>query len=101
MKIPKSVTILGRKFKVHNNLTPEQMKKYVPECPLGAMNYSEKLIAIQAHKCKEEQFVTYFHECCHAAQYISGLNMTINHEMAEVWCEATANMMIDVFKSLK
>jgi len=103
MRIPKSVTILGRKFVVKNNLSPEQMKKLMGDgsCPLGAMNYSLMTIAIQTHKNKNEQMITFLHECFHAFQYVSGLSLVTSSDLAEVWCETGANAMMDVFKQIK
>jgi len=103
MRIPKTVTILGKRFTVKNNLTEEQMRKEIGDgqAPLGAMNFSRKLILIQAHECKEEQIITFLHECNHAMQYIVGLSQVTNRELAEIWCESSANAMLDVFKALK
>lgn len=100
MRIPKTVTILGRKFSVRNNLTEKQMKKFMGDdsVPYGAMNYSMRLICILQHKNKDEQFVTYLHECMHVMQYVVGLNQVTDVKIAELWCESGANAMIDVFK---
>lgn len=103
MKIPKSITILGRKFAVKNNLSEKQMIALIGDgsCPLGAFNYSKRTILIRAHQNREEQQVTFLHECLHAMQYIIGLNQVTNLEMAEIWCESGANAMLDVFKACK
>jgi len=103
MKILNSVTILGRKFRVRNNLSEDQMKGLLGDgtCPLGAMNFSLMLIAIREHKNKSEQAVTFFHECLHAMQYITGLSQITNTDVAEIWCESGANAMLDVFKQMK
>ena len=103
MKIPATITILGRKFTVKNDLSDSQMAKMVDDgsCPMGAMNYSLRIIAIKEHKNKEEQFVTFFHECLHAMQYIVGLNQITNPDVAEVWCESGANAIYDMVRAMK
>ena len=103
MKIPKTINILGRRFTVLNNLTEDKIKELVGDgtTPFGAMNYSKKIILIRKHECKDEQFITFFHECLHVMQYVVGLNQVTNLDIAEVWCESGANAMIDVFKACK
>lgn len=103
MKIPKSITILGRKFAVRNNLTEKQMIAFMGDgtCPLGAFNYSKRVIAVRHHQNKEEQHITFYHECLHAMQYVVGLNQVTNLDIAEIWCESGANAIYDMFKACR
>lgn len=106
MRIPKSVTILGRKFVVMSKLTDAQMRLemgLLPDqsTPMGAMNYSKRKILVRDHENKEEEIVTYVHECLHAMQYIVGLSQVTDCSMAEIWCESGANAMVDVFRGLR
>lgn len=102
-KLPKTVTLLGRKFTVMSGLTAEQITGLMPDksSPLGAMCYSKRLILIQTHEDPEEELVTFFHECGHAIQYIVGLALVTHPEMAEVWCESMANGFYDAVMALK
>lgn len=102
-KLPRKVVILGRTFTVKSSLSEEQMRKAMPDnsCPLGAMNYSEKVILVRKHHCPEEELITFIHECLHAMQYTVGLSQVTDGHMQEIWCESGAAAMFDVFKSLK
>lgn len=102
-KLPRSVTILGRTFTVKSGLTAEQITALMPDksSPLGAMCYSKRLILIQTHEDPEEELVTYLHEVGHCVQYIVGLALVTNPDMAEVWCESMANGFYDAVMSLR
>lgn len=103
MKIPKQVTILGRKFAVLNDLSPEQMRRLSGDdtVPMGMMKYSDKQILILKHHCKNEQVITFLHEVNHIMRFTVGLNQITNKDLAEIWCESSANAMFDVIKSMK
>jgi Zn-dependent peptidase ImmA (M78 family) len=102
MKIPKKSYILvsGRKFKLKNNLSEDQIKKLINDgsCPFGATNYSERVIAVREHKNKDEQVITYIHELLHVALIHSGLCQVISPELQEIICESGANAVFDGFK---
>lgn len=95
-KLPKKVTILGRTFTV-KMATPEELLKETGVSAVGGMNYSRRLIWVQKDMSDDDTLVTYFHECVHAATFITGLNQITSREMTEIWCETMANTFSDVF----
>ena len=103
VKIPKKITILGRTFKVFNNLTQEQMTKRIGDgsCPMGATNYSMREILILKHQNKNEQIVTLLHEINHIIQMTSGENQTMTAREVEIDCEIKAQGFYDAFMQMK
>lgn len=103
MKIPQKITILGRTFKIKNNLSQEQMRGIMGDgsCPYGAMNYSDRVILILKHKNKNEQIVTLLHEINHIIQMISGENQTMTQREVEIDCEIKAQGFYDAFIQMK
>lgn len=94
-KIPKSITILGRKFKVISNIPSSKMKIY------GECNFTDRIIRIRESSSQEEAYITFLHECVHVVHFITGINQTLDSNQKEIICESTANMIIDIIKSLK
>lgn len=103
MKIPKKITILGRTFKIYNNLSHEQMRAKMSDgsCPYGAMNYSRREILILKHENKNEQIVTLLHEINHIIQMTSGENQTMTAREVEMDCEIKAQGFYDAFMQMK
>lgn len=97
MKIPKSVTILGRKFTV-KVVTKEYIEKEIGLGTMGGMNYTKKLILISNNMSKEDMYITYLHEICHVGMYVVGLNQVIASEIQELLCETLANTFFDSVK---
>lgn len=100
MRIPKTVTILGRKFVV--KLTDaNKLKEATGVNSVGGCNYSMKQILILKDMSKEDQVLTLFHEVAHVIQITAGLNQVTSPDMIEVWCETMANGFMDLVKSVK
>lgn len=97
MKIPKTVTILGRKFTV-KVISKEVIEKEIGTGVMGGMNYTKKSILISNNMSKEDMYITYLHEVCHVGMYVTGLNQVIPSEMQEILCETLANTFFDVNK---
>lgn len=99
-KIPKNVTILGRKFSVRF-MAPEKIGKLSgADNPEGAMNFKERRILISNKLGPEDAFVTYLHECHHCISYICGHSQVTNWDRFEMEAESFANGFFDVFKNL-
>ncbi len=104
MNIPKTITILGRKYTVIRNVSSKKLNELndTEDRDLWALAVlSDKKIYIATHKTKEEEYVTFFHECVHVAEKIVGLDQITNKKIREIWCETMGNMMYDVFKGMK
>jgi len=100
MKMPKAVTILGRKFKVVV-VSPEKMKAMTGLDLSGAMNFTKRLILIEDSHSKEDMIVTLHHEVAHVVQFITGLAQVTDPNMAEIWCESMANGFLDLHKAIR
>jgi Zn-dependent peptidase ImmA (M78 family) len=95
MRQNKSITILGRKIKVRFK-TDEQLKKMMGYAVHGLYDHKSKTIYISSEMCEKEKRLTLYHELTHAIQFIVGLNQVIPHELQEIICETTANLIDDL-----
>lgn len=94
MKIPKSVTILGRKFTV-KVVSKEYIEKEIGPGVMGGMNYTKKSILVSNNMSREDMYITYLHEICHVGMYVAGLNQVIPSDIQELLCETLANTFYD------
>jgi orotidine-5'-phosphate decarboxylase len=101
MKLPKSVTILGRKFKVEVADRDKISKITGTNRPDGALSYMKKIIMVAEDLDEDETLVTFLHECNHAIDYISGFSQILTSNEFELLAETRGNGFADVFKALK
>lgn len=94
MKIPKSVTILGRKFTV-KVVSKEYIEKEIGPGVMAGMNYTKKSILVSNNMSREDMYITYLHEICHVGMYVAGLNQVIPSDIQELLCETLANTFYD------
>jgi len=100
MKIPKSVTILGRRFTVQKvGEKWFQSKELGNAC--GALNFSSRSIMIKDTLSKEDSLITFLHECHHAMDFICGFSQVVSGDRFEIEAESRANGFYDVFKAIK
>lgn len=101
IEIPKSVTILGRKFSV-KILTRDQINKKMnrTDGPEGGIHYLKREIVLAKDLPKEEMIVTFLHECNHAIDCITGFSQTLSCNEFEIMAETRATGFYDVFKAL-
>lgn len=97
----KSITILGRTFKIKKMSQDNLAIEIGSTGAVGAMSYSEKLILIAEGLTEEDELLVTVHEAIHAAQFITGLNQITDPLMAEIWCETMANTFLDLFGQIK
>ena len=95
-KIPKHVTILGRKFKVKlvNGI------QYGDDRAAGLCDFTKKMILLDKHQSDEELFITLSHEIYHIALQVSGLEQCMNNSEVETHCQIFANTVHDLIKSI-
>ena len=89
MKIPKTVSIFGKKFKVKIVHTREFA---------GMMDSERSIIYLSAHQTKEEMLATYLHEAFHALHWRIGLNQALSKDMLEVLAESQSTLIMELFK---
>ncbi len=96
-KIPKSIQILGRKFKIKqiSNL------KYGQDQVLGLCDYSNKAIYIEKDQTDKEKLDTLYHECVHAMLAISGIDQKLTDSENEIMCQLFTALYNDLIKALK
>lgn len=86
MKIPKSIMVFGKKFKIKIVDTHEFA---------GMMDSDKGIIYLSVHQTKEQMLATYFHEIFHALHYRIGLNQALSKDMMEVLAESQATLMME------
>lgn len=100
MKIPKSITVLGRKITIHL-VDSEKLRELTGMGAVGACDYSGKKIYILKDMSREDQILTLFHETAHAIQSVVGLNQITTPDLIEIWCESMANGFMDLAKAVR
>lgn len=95
-KIPRSVTILGRKFRVRlvNGI------KYGEEYAAGLCDFNKKLILLDKNQSEEDLLVTLAHESYHVALQVVGLEQCMNNSEVETHCQVFANTFFDLALSI-
>ena len=100
MKIPKSINILGVKYKIK---LQEMIESY-GEIVSGTCDTSRKIILIcNTGQTEDDVFETFLHELNHAIYYETGLSFTsINADVEEIIVNQFAAVYMKLFKlSLK
>ena len=92
---PKSVTILGRKFKVKIVTLAVMNKSY--ETPAAALvNFDTRTILILNSLSDYDKMLCLFHEIGHISQVVNGVDQVISAELKEILCETNANAFMDL-----
>jgi hypothetical protein len=87
--LPKSITLLGKKFKVkvfNNNVC-------------GMMDYENATIYYnpKAHTNNRQLLHTFWHEIFHALHYRLGLHQCLSPDVLEILAETQAELIIEFF----
>lgn len=98
--LPKSIVILGRRFKIKKSTREEMIAAYPEGLAAGLIIMSSFEIMILDELTPQEQLHTLFHEGSHAAQSLVGIDQTTPHPMIEVICQTHATLFEDLVKSL-
>lgn len=86
-QLPKSITILGKEFKI----VVTSLKGLHGDC-----NVSDKLIRIHQNLTKDEALSTLFHEAIHGALGISALNEMLSENLEEAIVRLIENAFADI-----
>lgn len=86
-KIPKKVTIFGKKFKVKIVDTHEFA---------GLMDSEKATIYLSIHQSDQQLIATFFHEAYHAMHWRIGLNQALSRDMLEVLAESQATLLMEI-----
>lgn len=100
MKIPNQITILGREISITITDRETISKETGHNDPDGALSYIKRKMFIAEDLPEEEKFVTFFHECNHAIDYITGFAQILDSEKFELLAESRATGFYDVFKGM-
>lgn len=92
---PKSVSIMGRKFKV------KQVKNllYNNEPCLGMCDYDGRIIYLEVNQKDDVKFSTLVHECAHALLILCGLDQRMSELEVEINCQLVAAFVEDIVRS--
>lgn len=96
--IPKSINILGQKWKIIQNKKRLDSKTSYGEC-----HTDKKLIILNEEINEKEKFATLQHEICHALLHQAGVRFSggLTAEIEEIICESFANFIIQNKTHLK
>jgi hypothetical protein len=98
-KLPKSVSILGRKFKLKLDSQENIIKVAGAQCE-GCVDFNTNTIHVWKDLSPADQMLTIFHETQHISHLVSGLSQVTSPEVQEIICESTAQAFFDLIKSL-
>ncbi len=98
-KLPKSITILGRKYQLRI-VNEKKMLSITNEYAFGCVDFNNNTISILEGQTGEQQLGVLIHEVGHICHMIVGTEQIISNELKEILCESMANCMIDLVKSL-
>lgn len=95
-KIPRSVTILGRKYKVKlvNGI------KFGEKFAAGLVDFDQKIILLDKNQSEEELLVTIAHESYHIALNTVGFDQCMTEAEVESHCQVFANTFFDLALSI-
>ena len=88
MKIPKTINILGKKYKI---------KLLSDFNYVGLCDSETSTIYLNANQKDEDMLCTILHELIHAWQFRVGLNQAISKESLEVISEGISIVLCEVF----
>ncbi len=97
MKPPRTIAILGRKFRV------KIQKKviYRNEEVQGLCDSVEKVIYVQKDQTNSEMHETLVHEAAHGMLDISGINQKLTESENEIMCQLITALHMDLIKAFK
>jgi hypothetical protein len=98
-RLPKSVTILGRKYKL-KIVTDKQITAVAGVLCEACVDFNTKTIYVWKDLPQDEQMVAIFHEIQHISHMVCGLSQVISAEMQEILCESSAQGFYDLLRSL-
>lgn len=90
--LPSEVTVLGHVFKVVPMENPS-------DDDYGEMKGEESRIGINISHSLEDQRKTLFHECIHAAFYVSGWSQVLSHNKEEAIVRLIENALWPLINS--
>jgi len=96
-KLPKNVTIFGRKIPVYS-LSSEEIKKLYPEfnqAPQGLWDSCHRKIVINSDFPLLDQKYTLNHEMAHSVMTFVGLDLIIDPSLQEVIVQTMATLIED------
>ena len=85
-KIPKSINVFGTKYKV---------KMVETGLFSGLCDPDKATIYININQSDDQIHATFWHEACHAMQFVLGMNNAISREMMEMLAENTATLIVN------
>lgn len=100
MKIPKSITILGRKIKI-SKVSPEILRQLSGIEASGLFDGDDLVIYLNRELSEREMLITLNHEFGHSLLNTVGISQVISPELAEIICDSFANGIFDLVISLK
>jgi hypothetical protein len=95
MKLPKSVNVLGRKFKIVIKEEIEADGKVAS----GSCDSVNKIIEIEKGLPLNEQLGILSHEMAHASLDINGLSETLSAREVEIVCQTCRSVVEDFVKA--
>jgi len=98
-KLPKSVTILGRKYKL-KLISGEQITEIAGVLCEACVELNTKQIFIVKDLPDDEKIIALFHEIQHISHLVCGVSQVVSPEMQEILCESTAQAFYDLLRSL-
>jgi len=97
-KLPKSVTIFGRKIPIKNIHSKKILELY-PEfthAPHGLWDAGLRHIVINSELHLQDQKYTLLHEISHVVNTFNGIELIINPEIIEILVQSNATLIEDV-----
>lgn len=95
--LPKSISILGREFKIKevDTLIHEGVEA------LGTCCYSDRLILIHKDQTPTDKFNTLCHELAHTWLIITGADQFMNEREVEVHCQLLSAFVEDIVRGFQ
>jgi hypothetical protein len=97
-KLPKSVTIFGRRIPI-KNIPSKKIIELYPEftqSPLGLWDSSKRIIIINSDFPIEDQRYTLFHELGHCVKTFVGLDLILDPSLQEVIVQSFGTLIEDI-----
>ena len=97
-KLPKNVSVLGRKIPVLNLTSQKILSLYQEfnQAPQGLWDSCKRVIVINSDFPIEDQFYTLKHELAHVVMTFTGLDLIIHPDIQEVIVQSMATLMEDM-----
>jgi Zn-dependent peptidase ImmA (M78 family) len=98
-KIPKSVTIFGRKYKL-KIVSQQKIIQIAGSLCEACVEFDSKSIFVVKDLPDDEKLIAILHEIQHISHHTCGISQVISPEMQEILCESTAQAFYDLLRSL-